>query len=279
MHGEDIVSMAIHPDGEIVATGQMAGKELNGPASNSRNMDGAKGRKALADGKLVDILIWNSTTMQLVQKITGFHRRAVRHLKFSPNGRYLMSIGEDDQNSVAIYDWAQAAMVANAKVTQGKLNDPNAKIEQAKIFDCNWKDDTMFAACGPDFVKQFTLNGSNLNQTQAQMSAIGFIPQTSCAYVLTGFMVTGGSDGKLLQWKGAAANKPIDAHTGAVWQIVPQGTSAFFTGGEDGLIVKWSSSFAKTATIDLKTACPIKPGIRSLCLAKEGHLLVGTIGA
>ena len=29
MHHEDIVAMAIHPDGEYVATGQMAGKELN----------------------------------------------------------------------------------------------------------------------------------------------------------------------------------------------------------------------------------------------------------
>ena len=29
MHHEDIVAMALHPDGEHVATGQMAGKELN----------------------------------------------------------------------------------------------------------------------------------------------------------------------------------------------------------------------------------------------------------
>ena len=29
LHKEDIVSMALHPDGDIVATGQMAGKELN----------------------------------------------------------------------------------------------------------------------------------------------------------------------------------------------------------------------------------------------------------
>lgn len=37
LHGEDIVSMAIHPDGDIIATGQMAGKGLVGPASNKRN--------------------------------------------------------------------------------------------------------------------------------------------------------------------------------------------------------------------------------------------------
>lgn len=29
IHKEDIVSMALHPDGNLVATGQMAGKDLN----------------------------------------------------------------------------------------------------------------------------------------------------------------------------------------------------------------------------------------------------------
>lgn len=29
LHKEDIVAMALHPDKDIVATGQMAGKELN----------------------------------------------------------------------------------------------------------------------------------------------------------------------------------------------------------------------------------------------------------
>lgn len=94
--------MAIHPNGEIVATGQMAGKGLVGPASNTK---GAAGRTKLQEGKLVEIYIWSSITMQVISKIVGFHRRAVRHLKFSPNGKYLLSIGEDDQNSVAIYDW------------------------------------------------------------------------------------------------------------------------------------------------------------------------------
>jgi echinoderm microtubule-associated protein-like 6 len=117
MHDDDVVSMAIHPDGEIIATGQMASKDLIGEASNKR---GAAGRKALAEGKLVRIYIWNSKTMELIKEIVGFHRRALRHLKFSPSGKYLMSIGEDDKNSVAIYDWQQGnkgAMLANSQTS------------------------------------------------------------------------------------------------------------------------------------------------------------------
>jgi echinoderm microtubule-associated protein-like 6 len=167
MHGEDIVSMAIHPDLDIVATGQMAGKDLVGPVSNQRNMLGAKGRKPLQDGKLVQILVWRSSTMELICKLEGFHRRAVRHLKFSSDGRYLMSIGEDEQNSVAVYDWQNKTIVCSSKVSPGKLYDPKSKVEKDKVFDAQWKDSSEFAVCGPNFVKIFTVLGSNLNSDQA----------------------------------------------------------------------------------------------------------------
>jgi len=75
--------MAMHPDGDIVATGQMAGKELKGPPSNVRG----GGQKAeLAQGKLVDIYVWKASTREVVAKICGFHRRAICALAFSPNG-------------------------------------------------------------------------------------------------------------------------------------------------------------------------------------------------
>lgn len=190
--------MAVHPEGQIVATGQMAGKELVGPASNTRNTQGAKGRKPLADGKLVAIYIWNASDMTPIRKIEGFHRRALRHLKFSPNGRYLMSIGEDDFNSVAVYDWASGAMVANSKVAPKPTNVKDANAKEGKVFDSNWKDDSEFAVCGLDFVKMFSLKGSNCNSTSGAMSQCGFIPQTSCNYVLNGKLVTGGAKGDLL---------------------------------------------------------------------------------
>lgn len=55
--------MAIHPERDLVATGQMAGKELKGPASNKR---GGGQKKALAQGKLVDIFVWRASTQEVV---------------------------------------------------------------------------------------------------------------------------------------------------------------------------------------------------------------------
>jgi WD40 repeat protein len=75
-------------------------------------------RKAAKQGKLVNIYIWRASTREVVAKIFGFHRRAVRQLAFSPSGKKLLSIGEDDQHMVAIYDWASQTKLCDAAVDQ-----------------------------------------------------------------------------------------------------------------------------------------------------------------
>ena len=83
----------------------------------------------------------------------------------------------------------------------------------------------------------------------------------------------------MLKWTGTTPAKPVKGHADAIWQIVAQSAQAFLTGGNDGIIQQWNAQLAPTAKIDLKLACPEAPGIRSLCVAKEGHLLVGTRGS
>ena len=130
----------------------MAGKALNGPASNKR---GGGKKRELAQGKLVDIYVWNASTREVLAKITGFHRRAISQLAFSPSGSKLLSIGKDDQNSVAIYDWATQAMLGNAKV------DP------AQVFSAAWNNENEFATCGVKHMKVFSMQGANLSGKKA----------------------------------------------------------------------------------------------------------------
>ena len=43
--------------------------------------------------KFIDIFIWCLETQEVMKSITGFHLRAVKHLKFTKDGKLLLSIG------------------------------------------------------------------------------------------------------------------------------------------------------------------------------------------
>lgn len=99
-HRDDVVSFDIHPERNICATGQMA----------------EKGRS-----KLVDLYVWDSDDCSILQRLAGFHRRAINVIRFSPNGKYLLSVGEDDNHSVAIYEWKTGRLVGTSKVGGAKM--------------------------------------------------------------------------------------------------------------------------------------------------------------
>jgi len=40
-------------------------------------------------------------------------------LGFSPDGKFLLSTGEDDDHSLAVYEWEAKRMVCNGKVDKG----------------------------------------------------------------------------------------------------------------------------------------------------------------
>lgn len=130
--------MAIHPNKEIVATGQMASKELTDKTIMN------KGRQALKQGKLVNIHIWSATTRELIVTLRGLHRRAVNHLEFSPNGDKLITVGADDNHTIAIYDWANNVVLGS---TGG---NPDA------LYDVAWKNNNEFAVVGVKLFSNFT---------------------------------------------------------------------------------------------------------------------------
>ena len=100
------MSLALHPNKTIVATGQ----------------------KSQATG-FSDIFLWNAETLEAVGQISGFHRCSVGQLMFSPNGSCLLTIGQDKDNCIAIYDWRSGALICATKTGN------------RKIIDIDWKND------------------------------------------------------------------------------------------------------------------------------------------
>lgn len=112
VHGNDIVAMAIHPDLDIIATGQMANEELDEIKAVN------KGKSQSVSGKLVPIYIWRASTRELVCRIYGFHRGQINGLRFSPSGVKLLS--SSDLGGTAIYNWANGTKLADGGI--GGLN-------------------------------------------------------------------------------------------------------------------------------------------------------------
>ncbi len=65
-HTDDVICLAMHPDGVHVATGQM--------------------------GKRPTVVVWRNDTMEVVSTLQGLHQRAVCQVAFSSDGRYAISL-------------------------------------------------------------------------------------------------------------------------------------------------------------------------------------------
>lgn len=114
--------------------------------------------------KLVDLYVWDSDDCTILQRLAGFHRRAINVIRFSPNGKYLLSVGEDDNHSVAIYEWKTGRLVSTSKVGG------------ARMLTAAWKNDNEFTIAGVKEVKFFTLKGSRLDSKKGLFGKVGSMP-------------------------------------------------------------------------------------------------------
>ena len=140
VHANDVVSFAMHPSRTVAATGQMASP---------------------GKAKAIDIYVWDVETKEIMGRFNDFHRRAIVVLSFSKSGQFLGSIGQDDDNSLAIYEWKTKRLVVTSNVDKAKVNG------------FAWKNDNEFATVGMKHIKFWTLTGRNLKSTMGQQSGGG----------------------------------------------------------------------------------------------------------
>lgn len=85
---------------------------------------------------MVDVFVWKIDGQEVLAQLTGFHRRAVNCIEFSPCGSKLLTIGQDDQHSAAIYDWANQILLSTVRTGVDK------------VFAAAWSSETEFMTAG-----------------------------------------------------------------------------------------------------------------------------------
>ncbi len=72
--------------------------------------------------KILSIYVWDIDNKKVLKHLDGFHTIAVVLLAFSPNSKLLFSVGNDDKNTFAVYDWNAGTILYSGPVSRGKVN-------------------------------------------------------------------------------------------------------------------------------------------------------------
>eukprot|EP00002_Diphylleia_rotans_P034049 TRINITY_DN7287_c0_g2_i1.p1 TRINITY_DN7287_c0_g2~~TRINITY_DN7287_c0_g2_i1.p1 ORF type:complete len:2704 (-),score=538.32 TRINITY_DN7287_c0_g2_i1:170-8281(-) len=237
-HTDDIISIAVNQKLNIAATGQV--------------------------GKEPIICVWDINTLETLSILKGFHIRGVCALSFTNDGKYLASVGLDDYNSIAVYDWKKGQMVTSARG------------HSDKVLFCEYGPGDVLTTGGIKHIKFWRMANSSLQEKKGVFGKDG--PQTiaTAAFLPDGKVVSGTSSGSVLVWNESSIALAIkDAHQGPVFAVntYPNG---FMSGGKDGLIKIWNTSGQLVRTIDMNSAVPNRESvaIRTLCFG-EDKILAG----
>lgn len=219
MHEEDVISFDLHPSRQIAASGQMA----------------AKGKS-----KMIDIFVWDVETKEVLANLKGFHIRAIKLVRFSPSGKYLLTFGLDDDHSLAVYDWAQERLVCSSKVDKKNVLDSCFSL----------KDDRRFLSIGSRHCKVWNFQGCNIRSSRVSWpkrlrleNSKGLLqqePLITCATFSENSFVAGTYKGKMIQITNGAMSKAWQVHDGplSVFNNCPK-FRRFFTGGRDGKVTEF----------------------------------------
>lgn len=253
-HMSDVMSIAVHHERPIAATGE-------GPAA------------------LPTISVWNYSTMTVVRSLRGFHRRAVPLLAFSTDerGKYLITVGLDDYHSAIMFEWETGTVICKtATCTQQK---PLALISARQ--GSGFGTGVGFVACGENFVRFWRASpaGRNATSTPFCIGTKGRLQPFLCLGWLGSALVAGTLDGAIYRFSGSQLDKSVSAHSGSVNTLFVT-NEGLVSGGRDGFVRLWTVALEIRLEIDMLSVGSVQPNVRSVCWDDERHrVVVATMGA
>ncbi|XP_053730292.1 echinoderm microtubule-associated protein-like 6 isoform X1 [Synchiropus splendidus] len=241
-HNDDIISLALHPERSLVATGQV--------------------------GKEPFVCVWDTFSVQTVSLLRDGHSHGIACLAFSADGQRLASVGLDAKNSVCIWEWKRGKILATATG------------HSDRIFDVCWDpfQQNRLVSCGVKHIKFWSLCGNALTPKRGIFGKMGDLQTILCvAAAKEDTTYSGALNGDIYVWKGLSLVRTVQAAHGAGIFSMYSCEEGFATGGRDGCIRLWDVDFKPITKIDLREAEQGYKGlsIRSVCWRAD-RILAGT---
>uniref|UniRef100_A0A673XFV8 EMAP like 5 n=1 Tax=Salmo trutta TaxID=8032 RepID=A0A673XFV8_SALTR len=241
-HNDDIISLALHPERVLVATGQV--------------------------GKEPYICVWDSYTVQTVSILKDTHTHGIACLAFDLDGQCLVSVGLDSKNTICVWDWRRGKVLAAAP---GHTD---------RIFDISWDlyQPSKLVSCGVKHIKFWSLCGNALTPKRGVFGKTGDLQTILClACARDEVTYSGALNGDIYVWKGINLIRTVQGAHGSGIFSMNACEEGFATGGRDGCVRLWDLNFKPITVIDLRETDQGYKGlsVRSVCWRGD-HILVGT---
>jgi microtubule-associated protein-like 6 len=219
-------------------------------------------------GEMASIRIWDPANLQTIVIIEGFHRRAISHLKFSPNGCLLLSVGQDKFHSIAIYDWQSGQIVSH---TNGILS---------KSFFVGFNPSgTQIIQCGNDIIRFWEVKGRNIQFQDALLGKRAKLQAFLTAGWIGNNAVVGTVDGSLYRFGGRQLDAAVVGHAKAI-NCISSSNDGICTSSMDGYVKIWTRMLECRLVIDMKVLRSLSPNAR--CVSWDfnlGRILIATASA
>lgn len=220
------------------------------------------------------IHIWDASTCQVLRILPVLHRRGVSFMQFSADRKKLVSIGQDQDHSIALWEspsgeWFDGRILATAK---GDVNP---------ALYCSFYDAAtggyLLASGGRFHQKFWYVDGRCLNANYPEYDSKQKIGTLLCGTSVEHNFVSGSTSGHLFVWHGRKLIRMVRAHelgVTCIWSC----NRGVITAAKDGLIKLWSNVFEHIRSFMLSDADvpPIIPCVRSIdaALSLDGSNIV-----
>ncbi|ROT74041.1 putative echinoderm microtubule-associated protein-like 5 isoform X2 [Penaeus vannamei] len=256
-HTDDILCLAVHPGGELVASGQI--------------------------GNEATVHVWDAVDHRILSLLQGGHKRGVSAVDFSSDGERLASLGLDDYHTLVVWNWRKGYKLANARGHSDKVFGLRFSPSNShRLITFGVKHVKVWNHVGGGLTHRQVSLGRKLKQETALCSAVGGGEGSE------EWWVVGMSSGTVLIIRDLKVERVVKAHKAPMYAILVTNEN-IWTAGQGGYVCKWDREFTKclkvfpvsdhflaeTAAVAFTSA---QPGLRSLSAAPgtNSPILVAT---